>query len=327
MSEYLILATGNGVAICPKEGPAWRVQNLGLRGKSITCVTTVRNTIIAGATDGIYISDDLGEKWRSASSGLSSRHVRWLTHSKDDNAILAAGTEPAEIYISTDNAGTWGACPEVAKFREQNHWYLPYSPEAGCVRGFAFHGERAYAAVEVGGVLRSDDRGQTWQLISAASQSANSLHERAARPIHADVHDILVHPSSPDLVYAPTGGGFYRSRDGGLSWEMIRSGYCRALWLDPDDPNHMILGTASGVDRNGHIQTTTDGGKTWLPETIAQDVPWPRHMVERLHPTGDALLAVLSNGELLVKTSTGDQVWRSMLPEVSNIRMVGKLEV
>ena len=79
-----------------------------------------------------------------------------------------AGTEPAGIFVSRDGAANWRECPEVGQLRDAHHWFLPYSPAAGCVRGFAFHGQRAYAAVEVGGVLRSDDEAQTWQLAAGS---------------------------------------------------------------------------------------------------------------------------------------------------------------
>jgi hypothetical protein len=57
----------------------------------------------------------------------------------------------------------------IGKLRDVIGWFLPYSPKAGCVPGFAIgksdnHRGRIYAAVEVGGVLISDVRGKTWEL-------------------------------------------------------------------------------------------------------------------------------------------------------------------
>ena len=161
---------------------------------------------------------------------------------------------------------SWRACAEVTQLRDKFKWSLPYSPEAGCVRGFAFHGSRAYAAVEVGGVLRSDDNGETWQL--AEGSDGNPSFEGPPEPfIYPDVHSIEVHPSSPDLVYAPTGGGFYRSNDGGKTWKLFYDCYCRAVWVDPLDPEHFILGPADYVNSNGRIEESRDGG---------QIGPWPQ---------------------------------------------------
>ena len=72
--------------------------------------------------------------------------------------------------------------------------------------------------------------------------------------IDPDVHSIAAHPSGPDLVFAPTGGGLCRTRDGGMTWTLLYDCYVRAVWLDGDDANHLILGPADGVDAHGRIE-------------------------------------------------------------------------
>jgi photosystem II stability/assembly factor-like uncharacterized protein len=214
----------------------------------------------------------------------------------------------------------WRACPEVAALRDRHGWFLPYSPEAGCVRGFAFHGRRAYAAVEVGGVLRSDDGGETWRL-AEGSDGKPDLNGPPEPLVYPDVHSIYTHPSSPDLVFAPTGGGFYVSHDGGKSWALRYDCYCRAVWVDPADPLHLVLGPADNVDANGRIEVTRDGGSTWEPASTGLKVPWRRHMVERFVPVDDELLAVLSNGELWA-APLATLSWRHILSDVTAIAAV-----
>jgi hypothetical protein len=63
------------------------------------------------------------------------------------------GSEPAGIFVSNDGGKSWRSCPEVEQLRNKYGWSLPYSPQAGCVRGFAFHGHRGDAAVAVGCVF------------------------------------------------------------------------------------------------------------------------------------------------------------------------------
>ena len=175
---------------------------------------------------------------------------------------------------------------------------LPYSPEAGCVRGFAVHGQRLYAAVEVGGVLRSEDGGASWALV-AGSDGDPDLSGPPEPLIYPDVHDLAVHPSDPDLVVAATGGGLYRSDDGGATWALLYDCYCRALWLDPDDPDHIVFGPADRVGAVGRIEQSFDSGQTWQPASGRLDVPWPRTMPERLTKIGDALFCVLADGRPL----------------------------
>jgi hypothetical protein len=283
---------------------------------------------LAGTTDGIYVSADGGQAWDEASAGLTVRHVRWLACPPAWGAHQAgggtafAGTEPAAIY-QWDGDGPWRECPEVTRLRDAHGWWLPYSPEDGCVRGLAPGASRAYAAVEVGGVLRSDDAGTSWMLVKGNENNPRNL-DPPAPLVHPDVHSITVHPSSPDRVTAPTGGGLYRSADGGDTWTRLYRCYCRAAWVDPEDAAHIVFGPADGVSRNGRIEASHDGGQTWHPASGGLDVPWPRHMVERFVQSGDTLLAVLSNGQLL-EAPLATLAWRQILDEVAGVRCAAVL--
>jgi photosystem II stability/assembly factor-like uncharacterized protein len=317
MIDYLLLATTDGLGVYARAGASWREQRHGLAVQPVLCVIAREGVILAGSREGVWRSDDLGQSWRAASAGLTQRHVRWLAYHPEVSDFEVAGTEPAGISVSRDGALTWRECPEVGQLRDAHRWFLPYSPGAGCVRGFAFHGQRAYAAVEVGGVLRSDDAGQTWQL-AAGSDGNPDLAGPPEPLIYPDVHSIHVHPDSPDWVYAPTGGGFYRSRDGGAHWVLLYDCYCRACWIDPADPEHILLGPADNVEVNGRIEESRDGGRTWRSASGGLAVPWPDNMVERFVPDGNSLLAVMNNGELL-GAEIGRWEWRRVLPQAGRV--------
>jgi photosystem II stability/assembly factor-like uncharacterized protein len=308
----LFLATSNCIAICEPEGDDWRVVQRALMGNYTTSLTAHGQHVLVGTRDGIYRSDDWGDSWRAAHNGLTVRYIRWLAAPLDQPERIYAGSEPAGIFISVDGGSSWRGNPQVEDLRDSHGWYLPYSPEAGCVRGFAFSGERTYAAVEVGGALVSEDSGSTWGYADQTAASENK--------IHPDVHSIESHPATESLVAAPTGGGFYFSSDGGSTWEnRYPQNYCRALWWDVEDADHMLLGSADWVDRNGRIEESWDGGRTWNSASISLDIPWHRHMVERFLQAGDDLLAVLSNGEVWI-TSLEEIKWKRILPEVQQVK-------
>ena len=316
----LVLATENGIAVCERGYHDWHEAFRKLPGQHITSLTARERVILAGTENGIFRSEDEGQTWKEASNGLTTRHVRWVAFHTDDSELVLAGTEPANIFISHDSGDSWRACPEVAQLRDHFRWSLPYSSEAGCVRGFAFHGSRAYAAVEVGGVLISEDNGESWRLAEGSDGKPN-LAGPPEPFVYPDVHSLEVHPSSQDLVYAPTGGGFYRSSDGGKTWKLFYDCYCRAVWVDPSDPNHMILGPADGVDRNGRIEESRNGGETWSPASNGLQVPWRRGMVERFFQMDDELFAVLSTGQLL-SASLSKIEWQRILPDSDDVNAV-----
>jgi len=316
----LLVATEKGLVICERESDNWREQARGLTDQNVTSVIAREGVILAGTTKGVFRSDDEGQTWVEASNGLTIRHVRWLAYHPDISDLEFAGTEPAGIFVSHDGGSSWHACPEVAELRDKHKWFLPYSPEAGCVRGFAFHGSRVYAAVEVGGALISNDKGETWRL-AEGSNGEPDLEGPPEPFIYPDVHSIEVHPSSPGLVYAPTGGGFYRSHDGGKAWKLLYDCYCRAVWVDPNDSEHLILSPADGVDRNGRIEESKDGGESWSLASSGLQVPWRRGMVERFFQANDELFAVLSNGQLL-SASLSALEWKHVLPDIDNVNEV-----
>lgn len=319
----IYLATENGLIVCEPDGE-WREVRRGLIGKRITSVIAREGVILAGTTDGIYRTDDDGENWRETSAGLTHRHVRWLAYHPDVSDLEFAGTEPAAIFVSHDRGDSWSERSEVAKLRDHHQWSMPYSREAGCVRGFAFHGSRAYAAVEVGGVLRSDDHGENWRL--AEGSDGNPSFEGPPAPfVYPDVHSIQVHPSSPDIVDVPTGGGFYRSTDGGSTWDLLYDCYCRAVWIDPADSTHIILGPADYVDSLGRIEESRDGGHTWNLASAGLKVPWRNHMVERFTQIGSDLFAILSNGELLITQLSGLE-WKRILPGIKDVNAMAAMQ-
>jgi len=325
MTTTLYLATAIGVYAATQIGGAWHTDRLLLANPAVTAITVCDGVLVAGTREGIRRSTDGGATWGASETAPATRHVRWLAAAPQPAGRVFAGTEPAGIHLSEDHGKTWQSDTQVPRLRDKHGWYLPYSSGAGCVRGFAFarsgpRPERVYAAVEVGGVLISDDGGRSWSL-AAGSDGNPEIDRDLGSRIHPDVHSIDVHPGSSDLVTAATGGGLYRSSDGGKSWNRVYRCYIRAVWVDPSDADHLIAGPADGVSRNGRIEESRDGGQSWQPASEGMETPWRHHMVERFVQVDDQLLAVLSNGELWMRV-LGAENWQQILSEVADIKAV-----
>jgi photosystem II stability/assembly factor-like uncharacterized protein len=111
-----------------------------------------------------------------------------------------------------------------------------------------------YAVVEAtgreSGVYRSTDGGDTWE-------AASTLNPR---PMYFS--QIRTDPKDGRRVYLlGSNRGFYVSDDGGKTFHDVFSGVHsedHALWIDPDDTNHLIVGGDGGVS------ISWDRGLTWL---------------------------------------------------------------
>ena len=325
MATSLYIATTIGLFIATQTNGNWTLIRQALNEQPLTSIAVSEGVVLAGSAEGIWRSTDKGKTWKAANEGLAIPYVRWIAASPKQLAFILAGTEPAGIFVSNDAGDSWNINPAVLKLRDANGWFLPYSPRSGCVRGFAFaesgpNKGRIYAAVEVGGVLVSDDNGRSWQL-AAGSDGKPEMNRELGTMIHPDVHSITVHPSSSDIVTAATGGGLFRSIDAGRSWKNIYPCYIRAAWVDPIDHQHLVAGPADGVSRNGRIEESRDGGRSWHSASIGLKAPWARHMVERFAQVDDELFAVLSNGELWSR-KLSDPNWNRVLPEIDQIKAI-----
>jgi len=322
MNNLLFLATDHGLITIERSRDRWIERFRALNEIHATCVVAHDGIALAGTTEGVFRSDDLGKTWQPRNEGLSIPHVRWLRFHHEDRDLVLAGTQPGGIFISHDSGDTWRECPEVASLRDEKGWYLPYAPEAGCVRGLAFWGDRAYAAVEQGGLLISDDRGEHWRLVNGSN--GDPRVEEPTGNIHVDVHSVVVHPDGPDEVFAATAGGLYQSRDGGDTWVNLYPAYVRDMHVDRGLIQHIVHGPADGVARGGRIEETFDGGRTWLAASFGLETPWPRRMVERFARFDIFLLAVLSDGEVYAATPP-KLVWERVLERFPHVKALSPM--
>jgi photosystem II stability/assembly factor-like uncharacterized protein len=131
MVTYLYIATVLGLFIVTQTNGNWEIVRHTLKDKALTSVAVSEGIIIAGTTDGIWSSSDTGKSWHESNDGLSIRHIRWTASSSYTPMTFLVGTEPAGIFVSNDGGKTWDERPEIAKLRDANGWFLPYSPKAG----------------------------------------------------------------------------------------------------------------------------------------------------------------------------------------------------
>ncbi len=168
---------------------------------------------------------------------------------------MSSGGPGSGMFKSVDGGTTW---TEMTR--------NPGMPAEGVVGriGVAVssaNSSRVYALFEHddGGLFRSDDGGDSWELIN----DERRIRQRAFYYTHvfADHHD-------EDVVYVQN-TSFFRSTDGGATYEVINNGThvdFHDFWIDPDDPAHVVVANDGG----GAVSYTTGSEWTDLEFSTAQ---------------------------------------------------------
>ncbi|KAA2219119.1 WD40/YVTN/BNR-like repeat-containing protein [Maribacter flavus] len=135
-------------------------------------------------------------------------------------------------------------------------------------------------------------------------------------------------PGEPNLYYfGATGGGVWKTLDGGRTWENISDGYfggsIGAVEVAKSDPNVIYVGggekTLRGNVSSGYgIWRTVDGGKTWEKAGLEKSRHVPRI---RVHPTDYNTLYAAVLGDIykptkergIYKSTDGGDTWRQVL--------------
>jgi len=216
----------------------------GLEGRGARCLGVdpiSPNTLYVGTSDeGLFKSVDGGKSWDGL-SGIAHSRVTAVAVSPMDGAVYA-GTEPSALFVSRDGGASWRELVGMRKLPSQPTWSFPPRPWTSHVRAIALSyadPDLVVVGIELGGVLRSTDGGETWQ-----------DQRPGAQP---DCHSLSAHPEAPELLYEAGGGGFARSTDFGDSWEGADEGmglhYVWGLAADAEDPSLVYASAAPGPYR------------------------------------------------------------------------------
>jgi photosystem II stability/assembly factor-like uncharacterized protein len=187
-----------------------------------------------GPGSAIWKTTDGAKTWtRLAGNGLP-------THSIIGRIGLAiARSRPQTIYATIEVGPSGGAGAGV------NDDGTLVQPGQG--RGGGGRGGQAPPDPGRSGVWRSDDGGKTWRFLS--NQGDRWMY----------YSKIAVDPTNPEVAYQG-GAPFFQTVDGGRTWRTIggipHSDH-HAFWINPRDPNHILLGN------DGGLTVTYDRGATW----------------------------------------------------------------
>src|ERR1700686_2156594 len=178
--------------------------------------------VLAGTKDGIYRSTDRGATFKRANFPDDGVQIWSVLPDPADPQRLLAGGSPASIYRSIDAGGSWTRRADP-KLPDRGK-----APFAVRVMRFARHPRRPdeiYAALEVGGVMRSTDGGESWSDCSEHLIRLSVEEPRLRSKIVSDTeaegmldgHAICMSAADPDAVVLAVRMGLFRRQNLGGS--------------------------------------------------------------------------------------------------------------
>jgi hypothetical protein len=308
VSARLYAATGDAVARLDEAGAEWDVTP-SLAGSGAQCLAVdpaAPDTVYVGLRDGgVSRTDNGGASW--VDCNLPQAAVFSLAVSAADGAVYA-GTEPSALYRSDDRGQSWTGLDGLLDLPSRPTWSFPPRPWTSHVRWIApspHDADILLAGIELGGLMRSSDRGETWQ-----------DHRPGAQP---DVHSLAWHPQVPGRAYEAGGGGAAWSEDWGDAWHPADEGrdrhYTWSVAVDPEDPELWYVSASTGpfaAHRGGNPQAYVYRRRNGSWEPLAGGLPDPLPAMPYALAVGEGrLFAGLANGELWQSDDKGVS-WRRL---------------
>jgi hypothetical protein len=253
---------------------------------------------------GLYVSDDAGDEWTDLSAGLDITQFYRLGGSELESDLVMAGAQDNGSNRFVD--GQW------------THVFGADGMEAAVDPSDPF---TVYASYQLGGIMRSYDRGENWDFIGENVEDDGpwvtpfvidpSDPQRMAAGytevwISFDQGDswfgasewgpeeyvrcVAIAPSNGEVIYAGRNDRVMRTDIGGGQWTSIQAGLPElsptSFAVDPADADHVWI-SFSGSQQGQKVFESTDGGLTWTNRSAGlPNVPVNTLALDPAQPNG-----------------------------------------
>ena len=282
------------------------------------------DVIFVGTQDGPYRSADGGATWERTDFP-SSLQVWSITVHPRNPRVVYAGTSPVGVFRSEDGGSSGRQLPNA---KQRDRLAMAFPSRVMRLAITPGNPDAIYAALEVAGVMRSLDGGETWDdcaepLVALAEKP--HLKSRIQSDSEAegmlDAHALLVSDAAPGSVFLAVRMGLFRSDDKGTSWQDMEVGrfspltYGRDIRVSPQDPNVLYAALSPAArSQDGSLYRSADLGKTWT--RFDHGVKANATMMSvALHPRDPAQVYCVSRCGQVFGTQDAGKTWReSPLP-------------
>jgi len=311
-------------------------------------------------------SADLGDTWDYKSPGLGFPQDMGVTVQNvwhvapghpSQPGVVWAGTQPAGLFRSEDWGESWQPVDGINRHQTRERWGGTGGGDS-CIHSIEIDprdANRMYVAVSSGGTFKTEDGGQTWNLISHTAiqkdersiEFTKTIQERFGGPTAPDIdplaldefHKLRIDRKHPDRLWGQAHVGVFRTDDRGATWhDLTKSlpsfhGFPIAVTKGREDAAFVVPIAFEGAydnfrvcDGQFHVYRTRDLGQTW--ERMTHGLPGDgnyqscyRESMDTDGLDGEGVYVGTSNGNVYASTDCGD-TWRTlpgMLPPILSV--------
>ena len=309
----------------------------GGRTRAVAGVPSQPNVFYIGQVNGgVWKSDDYGRTWNPIFDQQLSQSIGAIALAPSDPKIIYVASGEGlhrpdlsignGIYKSTDGGKTWTHLDGLRDGQQIPALAVdPRDPN----RLFAAVLGHPYGPNEERGIFRSSDGGSTWQKVLYKDENTGGS-------------DVEMDPSNPNVLYAAlwetregpwednnqfngTGGGLFKSTDGGNTWRQLTKGLPNNIsqvnvTIAASQPSRLyaVVGTTDRGDYGSGaglgVYRSDDAGENWYVATTdprpAMRIGGGDLSVPRVDPKNSDI--VYSASIVTVRSTDGGKTWMSI---------------
>lgn len=189
----------------------------------------------------IWLGSASGGLWKSTTGGIGFNAWTYIPTGYPVlgiSSIVIDPTNPSTMYIGTGETHSHGSA----------------------INGLIERPTRGSVGM---GILKSLDGGNSW------APSLDWQYQQVR-----GIWDLQINPLNPQVVYAATTEGVYKTNDGGSNWfQVLNELMVMDILLDPVDTNYIYAGVGNVDSPNPGIYRSTNSGQGWTRVTAGLPAP------------------------------------------------------
>ena len=244
-----------------------------------------------------------GSGWRPVCEG--NAHIVRL-----GDGVCYVGESPPRLHRSRDGGETWDELVNVPSIVRAHAARRPGAARAEVtIVGITFPQGQLLLGIRGMGTWLSRDRGLSWMRGDQIELSARSEPLQAVA-LGEHLNGLWDHQERNDRLYAASRSGFFRSDDGGFTWQRTQQGldryYANGVAVLPGTPDTLLLSIAArAADAEGGPEAalfrSVNGGLMWDRVELGGEDEWAR----------PPLVGAVFGGMDMLFAQAGDTIWAS----------------